>query len=903
MNELDDELNFLRKPNRLVRRPSFKQTNLNNGQKSETNQLMSFLTNGLEESRELPSFKNLLTSSNSDLNNKENNNSFRNSPKTQIENLLSPLAVANIKRYSSTGNLNTVNSPFPSPVIEKSKFSILESPEESHESISNEIKPSTSFRKYQNEKTINTNTVASGITMLEKPSDKIERIVEPDSEKLYPVMLRRSSSTTEVDQVYYKARKEIASEVLPEDVNSNSYTERKVQKESYPNHIVNDTNNIDSQLKSANRLHGLKKLGSLYKTFEDEIEESNKSPKPVTLEDDQGFKFSEPSYHDSSQSLFQMKENNGKNQYNSEKKNNTDIRVSRPFCVRKEDVITQINGISNDNNNQISNYDQTLKLHQKNMPNLSKNNENKISLRSSFPSQNIKQVNSQINSVNNFDYNFSSNSEMNKSDHITPSNLSNVTLKRANSLYTATSEREKDNGTEKKDSIISNINHEILNVNEQNIDNKVKSLSKNWENVANKIENGSHVSSNSIIRRDSINKSNLENIVNRLRINRNENNMGDEKIEGQYNGSRFIEMSNRSNQENQPTFSNHNINIQSQFTKINFPNCNSINNSIANSTNSIVSNLVNASQFKREHNEELENDGNRELHLNIPRQQNHSVNYSKNDVQYQYENKNSNINLNVQSESTTNSNDSFSKNKIFQNVSPIKKMTQQPVAKVIQNGVFPLKSNISASSNNIANSNSPPATPVQIDENAFNFNDINKRKSGSALYLNDTASTKAKRIEVKHKDNKPLLTNNNNINFLSNTSVSHISNTVFSNNNNSTNGLNNASIIRRASINNGMTRKPTDKLNVNINMTKESTQIPTLSNSSSQSSMKNSSNISLSINCSSQNFNQSHQLETNQGIHLNYHSSDNIDTNGYSQSNKKPSVFDRLSKTIKRDIH
>jgi hypothetical protein len=814
MNELDDEATLLRRSNtRLSRRSSFKFNNSNTSNnappKNETANLFNFLNSGLEQSRELPSLRNSMTSSsNTDINKPSSSstsstnstytrdtNAYRNNnEKPQIEPTIS---LANIKRYSSTGSLNTINRQSTG----SEQNSIQEIPEEnieSHQIPTINIVKASSFDNKPTQidnKPVNTNFISSGTTSLDNFVKITNKKVNESEGIVFPITLRRSMSTTQADNLQYKNRREISSEVLSEET-----TEAKPSIK-LSSHIENSLSNSTirsvsptQQLKTTNRLSGLKKLGSLYKTFEDDdvvplpkrqststIEESTINSPIITNNENIRF-------FNITNSTPEVKYTN----INLNQENKSNSFVNSPIQINQNDLIIR------------------------------PSSHETISRTTSNPTSNINVNNIQINRINNRIENpFKNEQIFNKK---TPASSIEINEKPSEQLV-------------KID------------------DNKVKSLSKNWEtttttptenvNNNNRIINQNNFTSKPI----SINKLN-SNALNKFRTN----------SDGNENEISLLLLQNSEVVNQQPIISSpHNSIIQAQLNKLNLNPSQSSSKSTTNINPSIQ-------QTKRD--QDTRKDQIQDFIQKLPRQ--HSDLSVKNN------------NFHTPQEYLLHHVDAIKKSSTPQQ----QQQQQQQVSKVVSN-IPTIKSNNYVTS-------SPPSTPPSNDENS----ETSKRKSISALYLSDTASTKAKKSEMRHKEtNVKTVLSLNSPSQVSPISAIPIINNFFPNfpvaNNNIVNSL---TINRRPSLNNGTIKKPV----VNINMTKETIVNPPIASASLQSfSPKNNSNISLSINCSSQNSsNQTPQPnESSVSFRVN-------DSNGDGHK-QKTSVFDRLSRTIKKqhDIH
>jgi len=203
-------------------------TNLSHQNLVEASYLLDFLNKGLEENRELPlnsnSRSNSNTVSNVELNKNETTAIITDSLASHIS----------LKRHSSVGCLDSSTI--------KNKLTESERNESNFDKLSQET---LCFQE------------ASSNCNLD--SDTSNNITTTTTIK---VPLRRCSSTSECDLSYnrlnFRNRREITSAVLHEEATNESET------------MYSDETTTRSQSKSSTRLSGLKKLGSLYKTFEDD---------------------------------------------------------------------------------------------------------------------------------------------------------------------------------------------------------------------------------------------------------------------------------------------------------------------------------------------------------------------------------------------------------------------------------------------------------------------------------------------------------------------------------------------------------------------------------------------------------------------------------------------------------
>ena len=842
MNELDDEANLLRRSNtRLSRRSSFKFNNQNTSNnilpKAETTNLFNFLNSGLEQSRELPTLKNMAASIN-DINNPSVNLTIT-SKDTNMKHQTDSLV--NIKRYSSTGCLNTINysSKQLSNTSEQKNNPIRGIPEEASDNSTNIIKPITSDKNTNlEEKSVNKNSVNSGVTTLDSLASSKN---DANDGIVFPITLRRSLSTTQADQAHNQKRRENFPATLLEEKELNN----EIQKE---NSLSTNALNLsmNTQLKSSNRLSGLKKLGSLYKTFEEDNVSplSKRQSMPAFMEH-------ESSHNQNYANISIVNQVKNIGECNNENLNQdllndriksyivSDDEVSRKVKLGK-DAATVSNQTINNESKKKSDDETTL-----------------------FTTSGYKIFNTE-----------NSNKESCQQKNYLDTKINNniiIQANRANSIR-FDNNLKNDQTTSIKKTTPVDLNH-ILEPNNkydepvisrnESLDNKVKSLSKNWEIVTIKTQN---------LQQKNHNCSPLTtNSVTKLNTNKFNSNSEDEN-EIQANLS--TQNDEVSTQVNNIFSTPHNSIIQAQLNKLNQPplqiNFHTIKSTLSNnSSNPSISTLQ---QIKKD--QDYRKDNGHEYRLNSPKQSVHDLSRHSFHGSQDYV-----INpFNYESEMTN-------KNKSAQNIYQFKKPSTQH-----QNQTTKATSNIPTKSNTsiFNNSNSPPNTPSNNDD----INDSNKRKSVSALYLSDTASTKAKKSEIKHKDTKNLLTLNN-PSLISPQIITNsysTSNNFFSSSNitPTINNINQLMINRRPSLNNGA-----KKTILNINMTKET---PTQSQSQLT---KNDSNISLSINCSSQNQNQS---QLNDAQNTNFRLNENI---GGEINNKKTSVFDRLSRTIKKqhDIH
>ena len=871
VNELDDEAALLRRSStKLSRRSSFKvnnQTTSNNSlQKTETANLFNFLNSGLEQSRELPTeliIKNndvnkpSLANSSSNIS-KENSFKYIGEGNLKVQNDTSSVLLSNIKRYSSTGSLNTLNNSSNRQITSNEQInysSIQEIPEETTNEIilsNNNIVKSNTLEQQKSqdvEKSVNKNFVYTGITTLDNHSNKK---IDNNSEIVFPISLRRSMSTTQADQMISKKKREMYSAALNEEKEQNKHSD-----------LENFSSN--AQLKSSNRLSGLKKLGTLYKTFEDDevVPVSRRQSNCLSAETDSQINTQ------NIENIRFINQNNNTEEYNNQELLNNKINsyiVSNIEVKGKTKLENNISSFKNDKNESLKAEDETGMFSTSGYKifNPENNNNNNKDILVSQTKNNLNSDYKTNISNNNTNSSSSSSSSSNNSNNnnyqinrVNPVRLDNNSFK-IDPVNAKKHSSNVQNFTIESSSFVSHKHVDQLVRNDSLLDNKVKSLSKNWETVA-KPENTQKSQTNP---QKPINnfptKPNTINKLNSNALNKFRTHSEEDESEVQVDLSK----------ENPTNFSgSHNSIIQSQLNKINQP-LNQINYQ-TNKHTSLNTNpsIMGTIQQTRKEQEYRKENGN-EYHLNIPRQYDlvrHSFHASQDYV----------VNPNDFE------NESNNKNKSIQSMYTIKKSQQQH-----QNSKgLPTKSNLSISNG----SNSPPNTPPSNDEN----NDNSKRKSVSALYLSDTASTKAKKSEIKHKDTKSVLTINS-ASVVSPTITNSYSTNLFQNNNNispTPNNINGLMINRRLSLNTG-NKKPI----VNINMMKDATASSQQLISFVQNA-KNDSNISLSINCSSQNPNQLQFNETqNSNLRLNENTGD---------FNKKTSVFDRLSRTIKKqhDIH
>lgn len=186
---------------------------------------------------------------------------------------------------------------------------------------------------------------------------------------------------------------------------------------------------------------------------------------------------------------------------------------------------------------------------------------------------------------------------------------------------------------------------------------------------------------------------------------------------------------------------------------------------------------------------------------------------------------------------------------------------------------------------------SPPTSP--LPQSTSTIDDSYKRKSGSALYLCDTASTKAKKLEVKQRFDPKSPTN---LAYSTNSIPSTVGqvkqqsdfSSPFSRRTNTSSSVLNTSANQLAPQTQSI-KRPDSKININLINSSQQQQHQQSLQTQLQNS-KSNSNISLTINCSS-----TLQPQINQNASEAY-------TSDFS---KKPSVFDRLSKNIKKqhDVH
>jgi hypothetical protein len=203
-------------------------TNLSHQNLVEASYLLDFLNKGLEENRELPLNSNSRSNSNT-VSNVELNKNVTTAITTD-----SPASLISLKRHSSVGCLDSSTI--------KNKLTESERSESNFDKLSQET---LCFQE------------ASSNCNLD--SDTSNNITTTTTIK---VPLRRCSSTSECDLSYnrlnFRNRREITSAVLHEEATNESET------------MYSDETTTRSQSKSSTRLSGLKKLGSLYKTFEDD---------------------------------------------------------------------------------------------------------------------------------------------------------------------------------------------------------------------------------------------------------------------------------------------------------------------------------------------------------------------------------------------------------------------------------------------------------------------------------------------------------------------------------------------------------------------------------------------------------------------------------------------------------
>ena len=867
INELDDEANLLKRSNtRLSRKLSFKINNQNTSnsslQKTETANLFNFLNSGLDQSRELPSEqkvknseinKPLSTNSTSHVSRDPNLFKFTGEGNLKIQPDISTISLSNIKRYSSTGSLNTLNNNNNGSIRQiatselNSHSSIKEIPEETNEvTSSNIVKSNILEQKPSVIEKVNKNFVNTGVTTISKiesssslkPSQIDNDNKNTNTEVVFPITLRRSMSTTQADQAINKTRRDMFSAALSEETENRNTESQKTAS----------TQNTQSS-KPSNRLSGLKKLGSLYKTFEDDDVSLPKRDSICSITEN-------GSTENPNSEKFHFVNQNAHQEQSNNSSNSSYIVSNIEGKIKLENNISNIkNDKTESNKTEDENVKTTTSVYR-----ITNSVERTSSDASSQPKNNVNTENKANNCVNN-------NIQINR---VNPIRLDNSSFKVEQSVGEKRSSLDANNFTMESSSV-SHKPVEQLKGTESILDNKVKSLSKNWETVTTKPENNSKIQSNSQksinnfpIKPNSISKFNS---INKFRTH-------SEEDEGEIQ----INLSN----ENQVNFTgSHNSIIQAQLNKINQPQITNINSyQHMRSTTSINTNpsFNSIQQAKKE--QEYRKENGHEYHINMPRQHNNELSRHSFHTSQDYVVNHNDFN--------TFENDINTKNKSIQNMYALKKPPIQHQSQQIPKS-FQTKSSISVSNG----SSSPPNTPPSNDDT----NDNSKRKSVSALYLSDTASTKAKKSEIKHKDGKTVLTINNAPSIISttvNSSYSTTNNNLFQNNISSatTNNNINNMINRRASLNTGP-KKPI----VNINMTKEA-PISSQQLISFSQNAKNDTNISLSINCSTQlNSNHSQLSESqNSNLRLNENTGD---------IHKKTSVFDRLSRTIKKqhDIH
>jgi hypothetical protein len=215
-------------------------TNLSHQNLMEASYLLDFLNKGLEQSRELPR-SNMNAVSSVELNNLLSIETTRKDS-TPIPITIQASPNSSLKRHSSVGCLQS-----------KTKQTVKEL--DKNDNCSDKHSQETIC--YQG---MNSNSNLDSIYYNEN-ENKVDSISSR-------VTLRRSSSTSECDltcniKVNYRNRREIASAVLHEETNNGN-------NEAIAD--VNESTGLQSreQSKSSSRLSGLKKLGTLYKTFEDD---------------------------------------------------------------------------------------------------------------------------------------------------------------------------------------------------------------------------------------------------------------------------------------------------------------------------------------------------------------------------------------------------------------------------------------------------------------------------------------------------------------------------------------------------------------------------------------------------------------------------------------------------------
>lgn len=202
-------------------------TNLSHQNLVEASYLLDFLNKGLEENRELPFNSNSRSNSNTVSNVELNKN------ETTAIITDSPASLISLKRHLSVGCLDSSTI--------KNKLTESERSESNFDKLSQET---LCFQEASSNCNLDSDTSNNITTTTIK------------------VPLRRCSSTSECDLSYnrlnFRNRREITSAVLHEEATNESET------------MYSDETTIRSQSKSSTRLSGLKKLGSLYKTFEDD---------------------------------------------------------------------------------------------------------------------------------------------------------------------------------------------------------------------------------------------------------------------------------------------------------------------------------------------------------------------------------------------------------------------------------------------------------------------------------------------------------------------------------------------------------------------------------------------------------------------------------------------------------
>lgn len=226
--------------------------NLSHQNLMEASYLLDFLNKGLEQNgRELPNSRaSLNTASNVELNKTliySNENNDLNENPNELTKSISPTSF--LKRHSSAGCLDS-----------NLKLKLISDKTDADDKVSQEticyqgMSSSNNLDSYFNETQINLDS---------------------------KVILRRSSSTSECDLICnkfnFRNRREIASAVLHEEsTNNNSSCDLNESTLSQ---------STRSQSKSSNRLSGLKKLGTLYKTFEDDDFNVSKNRKSIYKND------------------------------------------------------------------------------------------------------------------------------------------------------------------------------------------------------------------------------------------------------------------------------------------------------------------------------------------------------------------------------------------------------------------------------------------------------------------------------------------------------------------------------------------------------------------------------------------------------------------------------------------